>query len=410
MIDTIKYFKSLAQKTINDCFIKKETWFKGSLEEQRIFLPAGDEKYKSFWPVDAIFSSRCGLMSSEELKDIIDIIFNFGQNGNQVLKLENGLKVPPYAIADHINFDAKPVYFPGTYSSSANQGDGSYGFLPPLNNLYLVSELVDRYISTSGDSAILNKEYNGTPLKECLENAFNASYAVDQKTGLCCGNAQNHTVDWTYCDQVKKSGLFLVPSIMRAQAAGILSKFFPEKKNYYLNLQTKIINAICELLFDSKTGWFYSATEIGHQHDVWGTAYAVYSELFPKDINQKASEAILRAYKDGTAVSGGYVRHIKTDEEFSENSCWECCFSKYNRYMDGGYWATPSGWFYYALAQTSENSANEFLEEFKKFNQQNLLDGAPYEWFHPETKEREGRKYGTSGTSIYAALKKINNF
>ena len=281
--------------------------------------------------------------------------------------------------------------------------------MPPLNNLYLVTELVNRYITQSGDIDILEKEYHGTPLKECLENAFNAGYGVDEETGLCCGDAQNYTVDWTYCDQVKKSGFFLVPSIMRGEAAGILAKFFPEKKAHYLSLQTKIINAVTERLFDENTGWFYSATEIGHQHDVWGTAYAVYSELFPKHISQKASEAILRAYKDGTAVCGGYVRHIKTDEEFSEGSCWQYCISKYNRYMDGGYWATPSGWFYYALEKVDTNSANEFLESFLKFNQENEENGAPYEWFHPETKEFEGCKYGTSGTSLYAALIKLNN-
>lgn len=73
-------------------------------------------------------------MDNGLLKDAIDIIFTHGQNGDRTRLLENGLQVPPYAIADHINFDGAPVFFPGTYRAGEDQGNGSYGFYPPLNN------------------------------------------------------------------------------------------------------------------------------------------------------------------------------------------------------------------------------------------------------------------------------------
>ena len=404
----LEFFRTLAEETIQGCLFTKQVQYCGNTREQRVFLPAGDEKYKSFWPVDAIFSSRCGLMTAEMLKDIIDIIFNHGQNGSEMLSLENGLQVPPYAIADHINFDGKPVYFPGTYRSGENQGDGSYGFYPPLNNLYLVTELVDRYISQTGDCKILEKDYHGVPLRQCLKNAFYADYALDEETQLCWGEEDRYVVDWTYCDQVKKSGLFLVPSVMRAEAAGILAGYFPGESWRFLAIREQIVTNLVKELFDEETGWFWSAAGRCHQRDVWGTAYAIYSGLLPEAVRNQACDAVCMAYQQGIATAGGYVRHILTTEDYAATSIWERVDSPYNAYMNGGYWATPSGWFAYALYLRQPELAKQFIQEHINFVKENAEKGAPYEWFNPMTGKQSGLCYGTSGTAVYAAMQKMN--
>ena len=44
--------------------------------------------------------------------------------------LEHGLVIPPFALPDHINFDGGAVFYPGTYSSGDDQGNGAYGSCP----------------------------------------------------------------------------------------------------------------------------------------------------------------------------------------------------------------------------------------------------------------------------------------
>ena len=190
--------RQLAEKTVAGCTFSKQTQWFGEQQSRLVFLPAGDEKYPSFWPVDAIFSARSGLMKTKVLLDMICAIFAHGQNGAETRPLENGLAVPPWAIADHINFDGGAVFFPGTYRSGSNQGNGSFGFLPPMNNLYLVTELVVRYIAQSGDSAILEREFDGVSVKQRLKNAFLAPYVLEDTTGLCWGAEDRYCVDWTY--------------------------------------------------------------------------------------------------------------------------------------------------------------------------------------------------------------------
>jgi len=404
----VQALQEIAKDTVCRCCFQKKTQYLGKSKNTLVFLPAGDEKYKSFWLIDTIFSARSGLLDTQLLGDVIDIIFTHGQNGSETRYLKNGLQVPPYAIADHINFDGNPVFFPGTYAAGEDQGNGSYGYYPPLNNLYLVTELVSRYLSQGGDAGILEKEYHGCSLRECLKNAFYAGYALDPQTQLCQGEDDRYTVDWTYCDQVKKSGLFLVPSVMRAEAAGILADFLPEEATTFRSIRDLILKNLIEYLFNEESGWFYSATGKCRQKDVWGTAYAVYSGLLPETVMQKACQALKRAYIDGSATCRGYVRQILTSEDASDTATWQHCDSPHNSYMNGGYWATPSGWFAYGLYLVSPELAAQFTQEYITFTQEKSPDGAPYEWFHPATGHRSGRYYGTSGTSMYAAVKKLS--
>ena len=393
--------RQLAEKTVAGCtFWKVTRWF-GTQQTRQVFLPAGDEKYPSFWPIDAIFSARSGLLANEVLRDCICAIFAHGQNGDQPRLLENGLTVPPWAVADHINFDGGAVFFPGTYRSGTDQGNGSFGFLPPLNNLYLVTELVARYIAQSGDRAILEREFAGVSVKQRLKNAFFAPYALDEATDLCRSAEVCYAVDWTYCDQVKKNGLLLVPSVMRAEAAGLLAQLLPQEAEGFLTLQKKLVDSIVACFWDGE--WFRSATGLGNQRDVWGTAYAVYSELLPKSVQEKACDALCQAYEQGSATDGGYVRHILT----TDGGYWQACDSRPDSYMNGGYWATPSGWFAYALAQRRSTLAKRFAEEFLTHVEENEESGAPFEWFSPHTGKSSGCRYGTSGTALYAAVIKL---
>ena len=398
--------KALAIKTINDCTVEKTTAYFGKETKLNVLLPSGDEKYVSFWVRDAAMMAESGLISNCDLKRYIEIIALKGQNDDKCVLLENGLTVPAYAVADHINYDGCPVFFPGTYNSGQDQGDGTFGSFPPFCDNYYFVLMVDAYLRQSSDYEILDTKYNGLLLLNRLEYAF-AGYNIDDESGLCCSDAEKHTVDWGFVDTIKKSGKLLMASLLRYNAACALERVFEHrgdntKRNYYFALAQKIRTNVMDVFYDAETGWFYSATGIGHQHDVWATAYAVFSGI---TLDERTLSALSNAYADGKAVVDGYVRHILTDEDFSNSSAWESAVSTHNEYQNGAYWATPTGWYAYALYK--RNGTVELLEEFLCHTAKNAHRGAPFEWMDALGEQVSGLNYGTSGVLPYVGAKRI---
>ena len=404
MKEIIDVLENLAKKTINDCtFSKKVNYFNSETEED-ILLPSGDEKYFSFWVRDCSLMAESNLIPDNLLKKYIEIIAENGQNRNETIFLKNGLYVPPYTIADHINYDGKPVYFPGTYDSGEDQGNGDFGFSPPhCDNYYYI--MIGTYISQSGNWEIINEKHGALTIEESLERAFEG-HNIDSESELCVSDSEKHTVDWGFTDAVKKSGKLLMPSLLRYNAAKTLQKLFynkTEKSEFYRLKAEKIKESIVSVFYDNKTGWFYSATGKGKQYDVWGTAFAVYSDVAH---SKKTLQALYDAYKDSTAVVDGYVRQILTTNDYSTDSAWESSLFPYNEYQNGGYWATPTGWYAYALYKY--NNKTEILEDFIRHTEKYESDGAPFEWINKDTTECSGKNYGTSGVLPYVGLLKIN--
>lgn len=335
----------------------------------KVLLPSGDEKYVSFWVRDAAMMAESDLVSDEDLKCYIEIIALCGQNSAETINLKHGLIVPPYAVADHISYDSYPVFFTGTYCSGYDQGNGMFGYFPPFcDNFYFIM-MVGQYLKQSEDYQILRKEYKEIPLLERLEQAFQG-YNIDKTTGLCLSDSEKYTVDWGFVDTVKKSGKLLMSSLPRYNAAVILTNILKKigsqsKTTYYTAEASKIKKNILEIFYDKDTGWLYSATGIGHQFDVWATEYAVFSGIISE---KKTLEALYNGYRDHTAVVDGYVRHILVGGDYSPHSAWEATTTEMNCYQNGAYWATPTGWYAYALYKYNSeiNILEDFLRHYKK--------------------------------------------
>ena len=399
-----KNLKSIAKKTIKDCTFKKQADYFSKNQKFNLVLPSGDEKYLSFWVRDFVMMAESQLFSKFELKKYIEIIATCGQNGEKEIALENGLIVPPFAIADHVNYNAKPVFFPGTYNCGDNQGNGEYGFYPPYCDNYYFVILVGLYLQKSNNYKILEKEYNGIKLSDRIKRAF-SGYGVDKDTQLLISDKQKFTVDWGFTDTIKKSGKLLFSSLIRYSACKYMSLIFKKDKTLkeeYVKTAVIIKENIIKEFFDDNSGWFYSSTGVCHQHDVWGTAYAVFLGI---NSSEKTLNALYSAYKDKTAVVNGYVRQILTTENFSNESAWENTITPFNKYQNGAFWATPTGWYAYALYL--KTGKFDILNDFIAHTKNNLQNGAPVEWFTLETGEVSGLNYGTSGVLPYVGALKI---
>ena len=267
--------------------------------------------------------------------------------------------------------------------------------------------MVCSYVNQSDDTEILSRDFDGIPLWERLEKAF-LGYNIDADTQLCVSNREGHTVDWGFVDQVKKSGKLLMASLLRYNAAlamaDIVQHSHWQSQMDYTAVAEQMKAAVIKEFYDENTGWFYSATGLCHQHDVWATAYAVYCGITN---NKKTLSALAEAYYNKTAVVDGYVRHILTNEDFSNATAWESTITPYQTYQNGAYWATPTGWYAYALYLHSGELT--ILEDFLSHTRRYAHRGAPFEWIDAETKTFSGLNYGTSGVLPYMGIMKIRH-
>jgi hypothetical protein len=272
--------------------------------------------------------------------------------------------------------------------------------------------MIDRYCRLRGSDAaqILRTPVGGAPLIERAVRAYESG-RVDAKTGLCMSQPPRHTVDWGFCDAVVKSGLLLFPSLLRMRAARQLSGLNGACGNdagahRYEELAGQLRISIAGT-FATPEGWLLSATEKCRQPDVWGTAFAVWNGALAGDLLHRALDALAAAYAAGTVCSGGYVRHIPTNRDYSESSAWEGTDLPAGDYQNGGYWATPTGWYAYALSLTDRVLAERLLSELTENTAVHSDAGAPWEWKNADDTVFSGCLYGTSAALPYAGAARI---
>ena len=74
--------------------------------------PGGRACYPSYWIRDFTMSLECGLISTAEIEHALRLTARRQQTTDW--HTSSGSLVPHGAIADHITFDGKPIFFPGT--------------------------------------------------------------------------------------------------------------------------------------------------------------------------------------------------------------------------------------------------------------------------------------------------------
>lgn len=185
----------------------------------RAITPGG---YPAVWIQDFTMNFSSGLLEREVGLNHLRLILE-KQNGAEAKELGSGVIVPPHAIADHINLNGEPVFFPGTYDPLAHQ-DGAWGFRPPTNNYYDVIWLA-HMLAISGDSpALLNERVNGKTVYERLQLAFGVP-EIDPATQLVYTTAERRAVGFIFCDSICMTGNLLMASLLRHRAAGHLASF-----------------------------------------------------------------------------------------------------------------------------------------------------------------------------------------
>ncbi|NOX96513.1 MAG: hypothetical protein GXO98_00310, partial [Nitrospirae bacterium] len=304
-----------------------------------LIRPGGRSCYPAFWIRDFAMSLESGFIAPQELKGML-LLTARCQQGEEPVYLETGAVIPPFAIPDHILLNGEPVFFPGTWSSGPDQGGEQFGFQPPFDDNYYFIEMAFHYFQKTGDRSIFSREINGFILLERLERAF-AVPPCEENTGIVVTSEKDRGVNFGFFDAVYQTGHLLFASLLRFKAALNLGYIFERlgetRKAREYRKEADSIKKNIPAIFATSSGWLNATTGICKQHDVWGTAYAVYIGVLEGEVKKRALYAIRDAYRAGSLSCRGNIRHILTTENFSENSAWEKALPKINTYQNGAY-------------------------------------------------------------------------
>jgi len=304
------------------------------------FPPQVGIGYEAFWLRDFVYTLEGSIDSykKKELGDACKIfIRSISADG---------------AGVDCVAFDGRPIYKPGFGTMGANPvADGSQ---------FTIAVAWHTYQKTK-DSEFLGE------IIDALMKTMNA-VPRNPETGL----VQIKDSEWDRCpygftDTVRMQGDVLFCSLLYVEASRRLSDLLNalDRRDDAADWNREanaIAKSIRKVFWDSEAGLFRAATIRCREHHIWGSAFAVY--LGAADSRQ--SRVIATYFRDNYSqiVQKGQIRHLPG------GVYWERCGAARDTYQNGGYWATPTGWFVYTLdlvdPKLADQTVVDLVTDFKE--------------------------------------------
>ncbi|CAM3884909.1 glucosidase family protein [Aquirufa aurantiipilula] len=408
----LHYLKELTQAVIDSSRIlpnqRISTDFGPNQTGGTLIRPGGRSSYPAFWTRDYAMSVGTGMITLEEQKHML--LLTASTQNDEIKKTVHGSIIPQGAIADHIRIDdAKPIYFPGTYSFE-NQGEIRWGHQPPLDDMLYFIHMTYEYVKQSKDLSILDQQIRGISLFNRLILALKA-VPENPSNQLVHVEASNRGVDFGFRDAIHITGDLCFTSILKYQAISQLSEMYQWKGNQMEHQKLKTLaNTIKRNIvqvFLEPNGMLKASTSMSAQADVWSTAWAVYTGVLSKDKAIQASQRICQSYQNKTLAYRGAVRHVIRTDDFNDKTAWEGSLVKKDTYQNGAYWSTATGWVAFTMALTQPTLAQQLIQEFiadlrtGDFRQGRGF-GAPWECF--TERDQQNPVYMTSVSIPYQVL------
>jgi glycogen debranching enzyme len=382
-----------------------------------LHVPGGNMGYPAFWVRDAVMMLGGGLISPGELEGWIRLMASTLRTGDW--QVRPGVVVPAFAVPDHINFDGKAAFYPGSYETGEKQGGKPFGKYPPLDDDFYFINAVHEHYKLTGSLGLFRSMLKVGPVEMRLEEVCERVYSrtpVDPASGLCiAGDIETENAkDFGFCDGVSKSGKLLFTSVMKYAAATQLANMFRaagqiRKSKVYTADAARIRDAIGSTFYrpssHPREGWLQSATGVGNQPDVWGSAFAVSTGAVTGETARRVARSLVRAYREKTTVREGCVRHLLTTDP---NGGWQSTILHKGVYQNGGYWGTATGWYLIAMQRVNQTAAREMARDYVGFLRTHTRpDGLAeaWEWFNPDTGEHNNPQYVATVALTYCTLR-----
>ena len=304
------------------------------------FPPQVDKGYNAFWLRDYCYvvEGAAESLSEKELKDACRLFVGSIR--------EDGAGV------DCIKFDGTPIYKPGYGRMGKNPvADGSpftvgvaWHTFFRTKDIELLRSIIDK----------LEKTMDSVPR--------------NPKTGLVHIKPGK---SWDRCpygftDTIPKQGDVLFSSLLFVDASRHMADLHKalgreEDARRWSDEAKRMTKQIRKVFWNPEWGLFRAATVKCNQPDIWGSAFAVSREVATRE----QALAIARYFRDhyDELVERGQIRHLPRP------MYWEGVGYR-DRYQNGGYWATPVGWFVYTLDLVDSKLADKTVIDMTRDFQQ----------------------------------------
>jgi hypothetical protein len=335
------------------------------------FPPQVGIGYEAFWLRDYAYMIEGYIQgfSDKELRDACLVFVNAQRDDG--------------ACVDCVKYDGTPIYKPGYGSLGANPvADGSqftvdvaWHTYQRLQDKELLGQIIDRLI----------KGMNAVPR--------------NPETGLVhiTSESPRDRCPYGFTDTVCKQGDVLFSSLLFVQASRQLAELLEvvdraDESRHWSEEAERVSAKIREVFWDPQVGLLRAATSKCREHDIWGSAFAVYLRV----ASQQQAMTIARYFKAhyGAIVQKGQIRHLPG------GVYWEQARRR-DHYQNGAFWATPTGWFVYTLDLVDRELADQtVIDLVNDFRQRGCL-----EWCFGETAQLPN--YLASGTNPLAGIRKM---
>ncbi|MGE5295588.1 MAG: hypothetical protein ACM3VT_12225 [Solirubrobacterales bacterium] len=283
------------------------------------FPPQVGLGYEAFWLRDYAYTLE-GSINSYSDKELTDACRLFIRS----LRADG-------AGVDCVKFDGTPIYKPGFGSMGENPvADGSQFTVAVAWHMY-------------------RKTKDAQLLRECVDPLIKTMNAVPRNPETSLVHIKSGK-PWDRCpygftDTVHKTGDELFCSLLYVEASRRLADLLTSAgrtadAEKWKAESERVAQSVRKVFWDPQVGLFRAATVCCREHDIWGSAFAVYLGV----ADREQSMAIAKCFQKNYAgiVQNGQIRHLLP------GVYWEKAGER-DTYQNGAYWATPTGWFVYAL-------------------------------------------------------------
>lgn len=303
------------------------------------FPPQVGSGYDAFWLRDyAYMLEGCAdAFSEQELRDAcLLFVTSIAADG---------------AGVDCVKFDGTKIYMPGYGTMGENPvADGgpftvdvAWHTHRRLQDKQFVVQIVDRLIKTM------------------------EAVPRNPQTGLVHIKPEGYDrCPYGFTDTMRKQGDELFTSLLWIQAARQLADLLKiagrlDDGGKWEATADRTQAAITPVFWDDQVGLFRAATVKCREPDIWGSAFAVYLGAASRAQSLRIAGYFKDHYQE--IVEHGQLRHLPG------GMYWESAGPR-DAYQNGGYWATPVGWFVCALDLVDPKLADQTLldlvEDFQR--------------------------------------------
>jgi hypothetical protein len=331
----IAYLETAAKAALEGSIIK-------AADGTPLYTPDGQAHYAALWTRDfaSMVEYAGDLMPAANIEKCIDyLVKGIREDG---------------AVPDRVQVDGRPVYAAGAPESPLGE--------PNLDNapylVFAVRSFLERVPPARHESLYM---------KWSAALAKGMNYVPLAPGGLVWNDPTKPHSPYGFTDTVGKTGELFMESLLYWRAAkmlaGLEATFGTDEAEAVWSGRARAIEKSIGALWDDKTGMFFAASVDCRQTDIWGNAFAVYSD-FPLGDRKARITAWLAANYD-RYVWKGQVRHLPKGEYWAR----QLMPVAKERYQNGAYWATPSGWVMGALSDGDPKLARlmfiDLVEDFR---------------------------------------------